>query len=474
MVIFGASGDLTAGKLIPALFRLEEKGRLPDAFRILGTARRPWSDVEFRRHLQAAASGLPELDAAGAAWTDFQEKIHYLPGDIEDEDHFRALGDRLQALEEGPADRLYYLATSPRHFAPVVRSLGAAGMTAESKGARRVVVEKPFGQDGETARQLNRQLQAVLAERQIYRIDHYLGKETVQNLMVVRFANTIFEPLWNRNYVDNVQITVSESTGVGTRAGYYDQAGVLRDMVQNHMLQLLTLVALEPPVRFTPDALRNEKVKVLEALRPLHDSEVGRHTVRGQYRGYREEPDVAPDSTTATFTALRLHVDNWRWQGVPFYLRTGKRLATKSSRIHVQFRCPPQGLFESGGQCHLTSNRLSIQIQPDEGMHLRFETKVPGQGFAMQSKQMEFTYREAFEDIALPDAYERLLLDALKGDASLFTRADEIALSWQWIDEVLAVWAEPDAPPLEVYEPGSRGPEGAETLIHRAGRQWNE
>jgi glucose-6-phosphate 1-dehydrogenase len=471
-VIFGASGDLTARKLIPSLFNLYRKGRLPDRFLVVGTARRSWDDQAFRAHLRQSARELAGADVEDEAWSRFERNLFYRAGDLADADHYRALDALLREKENGEADRLYYLAIAPGLFATAVKELGAAGMTDEGSGCKRVVIEKPFGRDLESATELSEALHAVLHEDQIYRIDHYLGKETVQNLMVIRFANAIFEPLWNRNYVDNVQITVAESVGAGRRAGYYDQSGVLRDMVQNHLLQLLALVALEPPVRFEPTALRNEKVKVLDAVRPIKGSDVARNTVRGQYRGYLEAEGVESDSRTATFVALRLFIDNWRWQGVPFYLRTGKNLDRKLTEISIQFRCPPHGLFQGDRECRITSNRLRIQIQPDEGIHLQFETKVPDQGLSMRSEDLSFFYRDAFKGVALPDAYERLLLDAVRGDASLFTRDDEIKEAWGLVDGILAAWETEAGPPLEIYEPGSPGPESADALLHRDGRRW--
>jgi glucose-6-phosphate 1-dehydrogenase len=367
-----------------------------------------------------------------------------------------------------------------------VAQLGTAGLNRSPRGYARIIIEKPFGRDLASARALNQQVHEVFDESQVYRIDHFLGKETVQNLLAFRFANAIFEPIWNRNYVDHVQITVAETVGVGQRAGYYDQAGVLRDVVQNHLLQLLTLTAIEPPAAFNAKFLRDEKVKVLQSIRPMRPDEVPTNTVRGQYRTYRDERGVRAGSTTATFAALRLHIDNWRWQGVPFYLRSGKNLAAKITEITVEFKDVPHKLFpkDRGGAPH--ANFLSFCIQPNEGMTLRIEAKVPGQGMHMRSVEMDFQFGEEFGEAALPEAYERLLLDAMTGDASLFARADEIELSWQVIDPIQAGWDQDPAggrgaqagegwrvetaPPLEFYEQGSWGPPGAERLLSHTGQ----
>jgi glucose-6-phosphate 1-dehydrogenase len=487
MIIFGASGDLTERKLIPALYELHCNGALPDGFCIVGSSRTRFSDAEFRAAMRKAAEEHGDVAVTVDGWEPFAERLFYSPADVTNIGDFEALDDfvrQLRAHRSGDDNRVYYLAIAPQFFDDTVKHLGETGMPREDGGWRRIVVEKPFGRDLESARDLNSLLHSTFDEEQIYRIDHYLGKETVQNLMVFRFANAIFEPVWNRNFIDHVQITVAESVGVGDRAGYYDTAGVLRDMFQNHLMQLLTLTALEPPVAFEAGALRDEKVKVLRAVRPILPADVGRYTVRGQYdRGdsageaavaYREEDNVPSDSQTATFAVLQFLIDNWRWDGVPFYLRSGKRLAAKSTEIVIQFKRPPHLLFKTKPAADLPPNLLAICIQPDEGMHLRFETKVPGAGMAMQSVDMEFHYRAAFGGSPLPTAYERLLLDILQGDPTLFARADEIELAWSLIDQIIDGWHSDAAPELNRYESGSWGPEAAHEFIRSHGRVWRE
>ena len=468
ILIFGASGDLTRRKLIPALYNLRRKGRLADDTNIVGYARRPYNDQDFRIRMQDGIMEFSQSTYAPGLWGAFAPTLRYFQGDLSTEQDFIRLQNYLQKLESGPANRLYYLATSPTFYEQVVSNLGAAGMVSQESGQRNIIIEKPFGSDLTSAQTLNRSIHTVFNESQIYRIDHFLGKETAQNILFFRFANTIFEPVWNRNYVDNIQITVTETVGVGHRAGYYDTSGVLRDMFQNHLLQLFALVAMEPPASFEADALRNEKVKVLSATRPITLSD----TVLAQYQGYSETEGVAPDSRTPTFAALKLYVDNWRWQGVPFYLRSGKYLAKKESEISIEFKRPPHMMFDLPTNYDFTPNILSLCIQPDEGMHLKFEIKVPDSVQESRSVDMDFHYRDAFNETALPEAYERLLLDALKGDASLFARSDGIELAWKLIDPVIQGDSSLEANKLADYAPGSLGPAGADALLTRNGRVW--
>jgi glucose-6-phosphate 1-dehydrogenase len=474
VVIFGASGDLTSRKLIPALASLQRNGLLPENTKVVGFSRTPMTDDAWRASLRATTE-----DHAGNAsfsaesWEAFAPSIHYQPGDISSAEDLARLKERLEALEGGrPTARVYYLATAPQFYAPVVTALGSLGMASEDSGPRRIVIEKPFGTDLDTARSLNAHIHTVFQESQVYRIDHYLGKESVQNILALRFANTIFEPVWNRRYIDHVQITVAEEVTVGRRGSYYDSSGVLRDMFQNHLLQLLMVTAMEAPVRFNADAVRNEKVKVLDAIRPLDLSHVADAGVRGQYAGYTTEPGVAASSQTATFGAIRLEVDNWRWQGVPFYLRSGKAMSCRTTQIVIGFRQPPLELFAAeNARSQREANRLVIQIQPAEGIQLHFHTKVPGDGMRLRLTDLNFQYSREFAG-RLPEAYEPLLLDCMTGDASLFARADEVEKSWGIIDPFVRAWQSVDMAPIPVYEPGDWGPAASTAWMQAQGRSW--
>ncbi|HEY5982596.1 MAG TPA: glucose-6-phosphate dehydrogenase [Anaerolineales bacterium] len=470
IVIFGASGDLTQRKLVPSLFNLYRKERLRGPFSIVGHAQTAFSDDQFRNHLAEGVHEHAAFKYTEAEWQAFAGNIRYHQGGYEKEKDFQDLA-RLIAEKDGSGNRLYYLATPPTLFSQIIEGLGETGQLDESHGWRRVVIEKPFGTDLASAQALNVQIHKAMRERQIYRIDHYLGKETVQNILVTRFANTIFEPLWNRTYIDHVQITVAEDVGLEHRAGYYDGVGVLRDVFQNHLLQLVSLVGMEPPATFDATALRNEKVKVLASIQPLDAEGVQKYSVRGQYKGYRKEPGVKPDSTTPTFAAVRLQIDNWRWQGVPFYLRSGKRLHDKISHIAIQFKRPPLNLFRRANG-PMRPNVLMLYLQPHEGIHWRFESKVPDTLAKLRAVDMEFHYAESFEGTEIPEAYERLLLDAMAGDASLFTRADEVETAWGIIDPIIKTWDSKDAPPLLKYAPGCWGPDESDELLARSGRSW--
>ena len=474
IIILGASGDLTQRKLVPALFNLYCKGRVPEGLRIVGFARTDYPEDQFRELMWEGARELAGLAAKREEWESFARNLSYCAGDLSSTDDMARLGQRLQEMEGGrmPANRLFYLSIAPQLYEPAIRNLGAAGLAGEEAGWSRVIIEKPFGEDISSAQALNRLVWNVFDETQVFRIDHYLGKETVQNLLVLRFANAVFEPLWNRDYVDNIQITVAEEVSVGDRTRYYDQSSVVRDMVQNHLMQLLTMVAMEPPNSMDAQTLRDKKVEVLKAVRRWSPDELPNHAIRGQYRGYLDEAGVPPNSVTATYAALRVYVDSWRWNGVPFYLRTGKSMARKVSEIIIQFKFPPHLMFSLGPSQGLTSNVLALCLQPDEGAHLILEAKVPDQEMSIQSVDMEFHYGSAFKGQAIPEAYERLLQDALDGDASLFIRSDHIEEAWRIVDPLLQIWEEPEPPPLHVYEPASWGPQAADEMLAQDGRVW--
>jgi len=488
LVIFGASGDLTRRKLVPAVYCLFREGRLPDTFSIIGFARTEKTDAVFREELRkGVAQSCRVQPVDDESWQAFAARISYHRGDYEDPAGYEALRQRLTESVE-PSGKLgnclFYLSTPPVCFEPVVEQLHASGLvTASAAGTwSRVVLEKPFGRDLSSARALNHRLQQFLAEDQIYRIDHYLGKETVQNILVLRFANSLFEPLWNHKYVDHVQLTVSETVGVEARGGYYEQSGALRDMVQNHLMHLLCLVAMEPPSSMDANSVRDEKVKVLKALRPLPAVCFGEDVVRAQYArgvhrwqellGYHEETGVAADSHTETYAALRVWVDNWRWEGVPFYLRTGKRLPERLTEIGVHFKPVPRVLFNTGETAPLQQNVLALRIQPDEGISLEFQVKVPGSQLQIRPLKMDFSYAESFGREP-PEAYERLLLDAALGESTLFTRSDEVEAAWAFLDPILDACNHQRAPKLPAYPAGAWGPQEADDMPAADGRAWH-
>jgi glucose-6-phosphate 1-dehydrogenase len=481
MVIFGASGDLTKRKLLPAVYTLFKERLVSPNFSVVGFSRSPMSDDEFRSKMKEAYQEFSgPVDSA--TWQKFADGLHYVSAHPHHPEEYAKLKDLLSALDRDRGtggNRIYYLAVPPSSFGPIVRNLQSAGLAESDKGWARLIIEKPFGHDLESAKALNRELAGVFHEEQVYRIDHYLGKETVQNLLVFRFANGIFEPIWSRRYVDHVQITAAETLGVENRASYYEEAGALRDMVQNHVLQLLTMTAMEPPVSFEADAVRAEKVKVLRAIRPLCSEDVSECAVRGQYGpgrigsqqviGYRQEPEVNPKSNTETYAAVKLHIENWRWAGVPFYLRAGKRLARPATEIAVQFKQPPLRLFD--GTQTLPPNLIALRIQPDEGITLRFSAKQPGPATHVRDVHMDFRYSSAF-GMASANAYERLLLDCMLGDPTLFASSQFVELGWSLVTPILDGWKKP-APDFPNYASGSWGPAAADELMD-PGESWRE
>jgi glucose-6-phosphate 1-dehydrogenase len=484
MVIFGASGDLTQRKLVPALYNLHVDGLLPASFAVCGAARRPLTYEECVARLLEGTRANSRRPVDEATWAELAARISYVPVETADPDSYRRLSEHLDRVDREmgtSGNRLFYLATPPSAFPVIVDQLGRAGLNRPCRegGWTRIVVEKPTGRDLASAHELNTTINGIFHERDVFRIDHYLGKETVQNLMVFRFANAIFEPLWNQKYVDHVQITVAESLGVEGRGAYYEEAGTTRDMLQNHVFQLLCLIAMEPPVSLQPDAIRDEKVKVLQAQRPVQPGEVAANTVRGQYAegviggeqvpGYRQEPGVAPDSRTETYVAVRTFIDNWRWAGVPFYLRAGKRMNKRISEIAMQFKDVPHHLFDNDT---LAPNTLALRIQPDEGVQLSFDVKIPGAVPRIKPVSMDFEYEDAFGE-GPPEAYERLIVDALLGDSTLFIRRDEVEQAWAFVDRLQQGWADEDpATPLPEYTAGTWGPAEAHVMLAPDGRKW--
>ncbi len=480
LVIFGASGDLTRRKLVPALYELAAANQLPDEFSVVGFARREWSDSEMRAEMKKAVN---EFARNQPIKKDVLERLldsmYYIPADFKDDEAYQRLGAKLEELNAD--NRMFYLATPPEAYESVIAKLGAAKLDKCPPGWTRIVVEKPYGRDLESARTLERRIHRVFNEDQIFRIDHYLGKETVQNILVFRFANGIFEPLWNRHNIDHIQITVAETFGVGTRAGYYDTAGVIRDIFQNHILQLLALTAMEAPVAFNARSVRDEKVKILQALRPLKDDEAVGDTFRAQYGagtiegkkvpGYHEESNVSEGSTTETLLALRLQVDNWRWAGVPIFIRSGKRMPRRLTEIAIHFKQLPLPLFGWRNLAGDAPNRLVLNIQPDEGITLSFGAKAPGPVNLIESVKMDFSYTEAFGGEP-PEAYERLLMDCMNGDATLFTRSDEVLAAWEFTNNILEAWAARPVTKLPLYEAGTWGPKELDEFIGRHQRVW--
>jgi glucose-6-phosphate 1-dehydrogenase len=473
VVIFGASGDLTARKLLPALHNLEVEGLIPDETSVVGTSRSNFSDRTFGQRMRRAVREHSRIAPTESSWSSFAKDMAYIPGDLTSDELYHDLRERLELIdkERGTGgNRVWYLATLPQFFPAIAERLAKEGLR-DTGGWQRVIVEKPFGWDLESARELNATLQGCFSEDQIYRIDHYLGKETVQNLLVFRFANAIFEPIWNRRYINQVQITVAEDIGIKERAGFYESIGALRDVAQNHLLQLLALVAMEPPVAWDADAIRDEKVQVLRAVRRWSPSEIGSVVSRGQYVGYTDEKDVSPRSSTETFVAMKVMIDDWRWAGVPFYLRTGKKLPSRVTEIAIEFQSVPHLLFAKTAVEELEPNVLVIRVQPDEGISLTFGSKVPGPDVSVRTVDMDFDYETDFGS-GTPEAYERLLLDSMLGDATLFARSDEIEQAWEVVDPIQKHWSQGGRP--GPYRPGAWGPPSADDIVRSDGRRWRE
>jgi glucose-6-phosphate 1-dehydrogenase len=483
LVIFGATGDLAHRKLLPALYNLAHEGALPERFELIGVSRRDRPDADFRSDARASIEKFSRRKPDPSVLEGLLANARYVAGSFDDDAVYSELDQTLAEFDQQAGhqlDRVFYLSTAPEYFPVIAGKLGAAGLNESEKAQVRIVIEKPFGYDLASARQLNVEVLDEFDETQVFRIDHYLGKETVQNLFALRFANALFEPVWNRNFIDSVQITAAEDIGIGSRAGYYEGAGALRDLVQNHMMQLLALLAMEPPASFEANRLRDEKLKVLEAIVPPTVDQVASMAVRAQYGpgvvagtqvpGYRDEPGVAPDSRTETYAALRLHVSNWRWAGVPFYLRTGKRLARKVTEIAVTLKPVPHLAFQSTGSVGVQANQIVLTVQPDEGVSVSLGAKIPGSRLRIRPVNMEFRYGTSFMSES-PEAYERLILDAMRGDATLFTRNDEIEALWGIIDPILTAWHEDTSSPVPQYASGSAGPEEANLLLAE-GQRW--
>jgi glucose-6-phosphate 1-dehydrogenase len=490
LTIFGASGDLTKRKLIPALYNLALDRRLPERFAVVGCARSEMTHEEFRNKMRAAVSQFSRTGLKDeSVWQQFAANLYYVPADYNRLEGYEQLKEFVTGFDHGsralPA-RVFYLATPPEAYGTLIQHVSAAGLVtkeSDQETRTRVVIEKPFGTDLQTAQELNRKVHEVLDENQVYRIDHYLGKETVQNIMVFRFANAVFEPIWNRRYVDHVQITAAETVGVENRGGYYEKAGVVRDMFQNHLLQLLCLTAMEPIVDFSPNAVRDEKGKLLKSVRPIAPEEVASAALRGQYGaskigdkeavGYQEEPGVAKNSATVTYAAFKFFIDNWRWEGVPFYLRAGKSMAKRVTEIAIQFKRPPLLLFKGSGKDDVSPNVLAMRLQPDEGVSLTFEVKPPGPEISVAPLSLDFKYEQAFGS-SPPEAYETLLENCIEGDSTLFTRQDWVELAWSLMDPIIETWQISKPRDFPNYPVGSWGPKTADDFLQRDGRRWRQ